>query len=504
MSPESPELPELPGLPGPRESPELPGLPEPERSRFHYAGVAGGGMSALAQFQAMVGGTATGSDRTFDRGGARRIRRALERAGVRIFPQDGSGIDSATDGLVVSTAVEETVPDVRAARAAGVPIFHRSELLAHLVDTRRTVAVAGTSGKSTVVAMIFELLRGAGLDPALVTGAELLLLEAEGYLGNAWVGASDLLIVEADESDGSLVRYAPAIGVLLNLEKDHKEMAEVRAMFGTFRSRSREAFVVGEGANLAHLRPGALVFGTGEAATSGVRAVEIRLRGETSEFTVDGIPFQVPLPGIHNVENALAAIATGRALGLTLPSMAPLLARLQGVARRLQSIGTARGILVVDDFAHNPSKLRAAIAAARLRKPGRLLAVYQPHGFGPTRFLRDELTEAFRTSLEPADRLWLLEIFYAGGTTTKDISSADLVTDLRALDVAAEFAPDRPALISRLAESAVPGDLILVMGARDPSLTDLLGSGAPWRRIGAASCTMPEKGGLPCRVYSTS
>jgi len=450
-------------------------MPDPAQSTFHYAGVAGSGMSALAQYQAMLGGTATGSDRVFDRGGAPAIRRALEKVGVRILPQDGTGVRPGCDALIVSTAVEESVPDVRSAREAGIPVMHRSEVLAWLTAARRTVAVAGTSGKSTVVAMIFELARGAGLDPSLITGGDLKVLAEQGYLGNAWAGASDLLVIEADESDGSLVRYAPAIGVVLNLDRDHKEVEEVRAMFDAFRQRTREAFVVGDGPNLAHLRSGATVFGTSQAAEAGgFRGTGIRLLADASEFTAAGVSFRVPAPGLHTVENALAALAACAAIGLPIAALASPLAGFSGVRRRFERVGMIAGVEVIDDFAHNPAKLKAAIAAARLRAPGRILAVFQPHGFGPTRFLRNELVEAFSAALRPEDQLWLLEIFYAGGTVSRDLSAADLVQDLRACGVQAEFAGSgREALATRLAEVARAGDLILVTGARDPSLTDL-------------------------------
>ena len=448
-----------------------PQLPAPERSHFFYAGVAGGGMSALAQFQALRGGRATGSDRTFDRGGASQIRRALERAGVGIVPQDGTGVGPDLDAVIVSTAVEDTVPDMRAARAHAIPVFHRSELLAAFAAAGRSIAVAGTSGKSTVVAMIFELLRAAGHDPSVISGAELLVLAERGYLGNAWAGSSDLVVIEADESDGSLVRYAPQVGVVLNLDKDHMEESEVRAMFDVFRARTRGRFVIGEGENLAHLRPEAIVFGTGSAAT--LRAEAIELGPEGSRFSVAGVRCELKVPGLHNVENALAALAAGQALDIPVAAMTPGLAGFRGVARRLERVGEARGVLVIDDFAHNPAKVRAAIDAVRLRKPGRILAVYQPHGFGPTRFLRHELVEAFATAFHGDDRLWLLDIFYAGGTATRDIASADLVVDLIRLGVAAEVAPSREELVERIARTARPGDLVLVMGARDPSLPEL-------------------------------
>ncbi|HWN80990.1 MAG TPA: cyanophycin synthetase, partial [Candidatus Udaeobacter sp.] len=204
-----------------------------------------------------------------------------------------------------------------------------------------------------------------------------------------------------------------------------------------------------------------------------VRATEIELAAERSRFVVDGVPVELPLAGIHNVDNALAALAAGRAIGVPVAELAPGLARFRGVARRLQRIGVARGVTVIDDFAHNPAKLQAAIAAVKLGRPRRVLAVYQPHGFGPTRFLRRELVAAFASALAPADRLWLLEIFYAGGNATRDLSSADLEAELAAGGTAAEFAPSREQLVARLVTEAGPGDVILIMGARDPSLPEL-------------------------------
>jgi len=451
--------------------------------RFHYAGVGGSGMSALAQFQVMSGGRASGSDRGFDRGERAEARAHLESLGIGVTPQDGSGIGDDCAALVVSTAVEEQVPDVAAARARRLPVIHRSELLAHFVADRRTIAVSGTSGKSSVVAMIFEILRGAGRDPSVITGGDLVALQREGLWGNAWAGQGDLLVIEADESDGSLVRYAPAVGVILNLQKDHKEMSEVAAMFATFRTRTLEGVVVGEAANLDDFARGpAMRFGLGD--TADVRGREVALQPAGSAFMVERTRFTLPVPGAHNVENALAAIAACRAVGLRLADMVAPLAAYAGVGRRFQSLGMARGIEVVDDFAHNPAKIAAALATAQARA-GRVLAIYQPHGYGPTRFLRPDFVETFATSLRPADRAWWLEVFYAGGTATRDFSAADIVAEIAARGAIAEFAPSREWLLERIAAEARAGDLVLVMGARDPSLTqfarallDRLGEGA--------------------------
>ncbi|BDU72560.1 L,D-transpeptidase family protein [Mesoterricola silvestris] len=436
--------------------------------RLHFAGAGGSGMSALAQF-AVREGPVSGSDRGFDQGRNPGGRALLEQAGVAILPQDGSGVQGAA-AVVYSTAVEEEVPDIREARRLGIPLLHRSELLAHYVGRYRTLAFSGTSGKSTSVAMAFEILRGAGRDPSVITGGDLRALRAQGLLGNAWAGGSDLLVIEADESDGSLVRYRPAVGVVLNLQKDHKAMEEVAAMFATFRAQAREAFCVGDAPNLEALAKDALVFGPGSRAD--LRCENVEEGPEGCAFTVRGVRFHVPVPGLHNVENALAAIAGCFSVGVPLPAMAAPLAGFQGVARRFQSLGTARGVEVVDDFAHNPAKIAASLRTARHRGT-RVLAVFQPHGFGPLRFLRREFVEAFAQGLRPGDRFWMLDVFYAGGTVTRDISSEDVVADIRAQGAPALHAPSREGLVATLAAEARPGDIVLIMGARDPSLTDL-------------------------------
>ena len=444
-------------------------IPDPKGpKRFHYAGLGGSGMSALAQFQMMTGGRASGSDRAFDRSERPEMRSEFEALGIAVLKQDGSGISPDCAALVVSTAVEEHVPDFAAAKAQGIPIIHRSELLAHFVAARRSIAITGTSGKSTVTAMVFEILRGSGADPSVITGGDLRLLQSQGLPGNAYAGASDLLVIEADESDGSLVRYAPAFGVILNLQRDHKEMNEVEAMFSTLRARVREVLVVGEDSNLDALAGASLRFGFSERAH--VRGQDIELLPDDSRFRVEETIFTLPVPGAHNVANALAAIAACRTLGVTLAEMVAPLAAFQGVARRFQSLGVARGVEVVDDFAHNAAKVAASLKTARLRAT-RILAVFQPHGYGPTRFLRHDFVETFARELSTDDLLWMLEIHYAGGTATRDLSSADIVAEIAARGVAAEFAPSRDWLVERIAREARPGDLVLVMGARDPSLT---------------------------------
>ncbi|MGE4249765.1 MAG: L,D-transpeptidase family protein [Parvibaculaceae bacterium] len=452
-------------------APDARSIPDPKgEGRFHYAGLGGSGMSALAQFQVMTGGKASGSDRAFDRGERATLRARLERVGCTVLPQDGSGLGPDCAALVVSTAVEDQVPDVVAARALAIPVIHRSELLAHFVAAHRSIAVTGTSGKSTVTAMIFAVLSGAGRDPSVIIGGDLPELSAQGLPGNAWAGRSDLLVVEADESDGSLVRYEPTVGVILNLQRDHKEMAEVAAIFATLRARAREALVVGDAENLDPLAGGALRFGLGPRAD--IRGEDVELHPGSSRFRVGDTHFELSVPGAHNVANALAAIATCHVLGVELQDMVDPLAGFSGIGRRFQSVGKARGVEVIDDFAHNGEKIAAAIRTAKLRAR-RVLAIYQPHGFGPTRFLRRDFVATFSRELGPDDRLFMLEVFYVGGTATRDFSSADIVAEIAALGPKAEFAPSREWLMDRIAQEARPGDLVLVMGARDPSLSEL-------------------------------
>jgi UDP-N-acetylmuramate--alanine ligase len=417
-----------------------------EGEKVHFIGAAGFGVSALAQFHVMGGGNATGSDRTFDAGGAAELRTKLETLGIEIFPQDGSALDGTHAYAVASTAIEKDNKDLDRVRALGLRLVHRADELEGHVAAHRTIAVAGTSGKSTVVAMIFEILESAGLSPSVITGGALTSLERRGFVGNAFRGKSDLLVVESDESDGTLVRYRPWLGVYLNISKDHQELADLERMFAEFRRNSTE-----------WLDAGALRAQSVEAGPAG------------SRFSVDGQSFSLPAPGLHNVENALAAIAACRKCGVTLSDCARALAGYQGVSRRFESVGATRGIEVIDDFAHNPVKVAAALAAAHLRAR-RVLAVFQLHGFAPARFMKAEFLDAFAASLAADDILWLPEIFYAGGTAAKDISAADYARELKARGKDVRFFADRAAIPADAAREARPGDLVLLMGARDPSL----------------------------------
>lgn len=440
--------------------------------KLHFVGVAGVGMSALAQLRALAGDSVGGSDRLADKDGLGDLGRRLESAGIKLFRQDGGGVDAALDRVIASTAIEDDNADLARARALGRPIVHRADELAALAASRRAVAVAGTSGKSTVTAMIFHALEACGRGPSLAAGAYLPSLRRKGLLGNAWSGASDLLVLEADESDGTLTRYAPSLGVLLNVSKDHKEPAELLELFRIFRRNSERLVVNADAPGLAEFEPGGLTFGF-EAGT--LRGRSLELAPDAVSFAVDGVRFKLPAPGRHNAENALAAAAACLELGVPLAETAAALESYETIGRRFEVVGRARGVEVVDDYAHNPEKLRAVFAAARLRSK-RVLAVFQLHGFGPARFMKAELLGAFRDVLGPEDALWLPDIYYAGGTTAKDISARDYADALAASGLRARHVPSRPAIVEEIAREARPGDLVLVLGARDATLSDLAAS----------------------------
>jgi len=448
--------------------PPTPPLSCETRGRVHFVGVAGAGMSALAAWRAAGGLPTSGSDRAFDRGDAADERARLAAWDVEIHPQDGRGIAGAAQ-VVCSGAVEAEIPDLVEARRRGVPLVHRAELLAAYAAESESVAVAGSSGKSTVTAMVFGILRAAGRDPGLLTGGELLALRDARRRGNAH-RASGPLVFEADESDGTLVRHAPHAAVVLNLHRDHMEPDAVLLQFRTLQRRTRGPVVVPLDPALAALREGALTFGFAPGAE--VRGEALRLHAEGSTFLLGGRRVHVPLPGRHNAANALAALATSRALQVPDEVAIEALGRFGGVLRRFEVVGRARGVTVVDDYAHNPTKIGAALRAAQ-GAGARVLALFQPHGFGPTRFMRAELVETLRAVLRPEDHLWLAPIYYAGGTVARDVSSADLVDDLRAAGRPAELLEDRAAFAPAAARLARAGDVVIVIGGRDPGLAAL-------------------------------
>ncbi len=436
---------------------------------IHFTGIFGSGMSALAQYLRFQGIMVSGSDRFHVSEDTAFIRRSLEGLGCSIVPQDGSGITGDTDAVCVSTAIEESNPDIAAASVRGIPVFHRSDLLSAIITGKKTIAVAGTSGKSTVTAMVFEFLTACDKSPSLISGAGLRRLEKQGLIGNAWTGGSDLLVVEADESDGTLVKYCPEAAVILNVSKDHKSVDEITKLFETLISHAPWTASNADDPILASL-PATVRFGRNGSASW--RPDREELLPTSVKLFRGGTEYHLPLPGIHNLENLRAALCVCERYECGQAALADAVKNYEGVARRFSVTRTKENVHVVDDFAHNPVKIAAVVLAARgLSK--RILAVYQPHGFGPTRFLKDDYIATFRTIFQQSDSLYLLPIYYAGGTAQKDISSQDIIDGLGPVAHRAQSVKDRDALLVKLKADAGPGDCVLLMGARDPSLPAL-------------------------------
>jgi len=421
-------------------------------------------MSALAQYLRWYGCTVSGSDRSLNDPDTAELRRHLERMECSLRAQDGTGLRPDTDLVVVSTAIESDNPDTAAAAARSLPVAHRSDVLAALVAAHRTIAIAGTSGKSTVTGLVFDCLDGCGMSPSVISGAALTSVAARGAYGNAWRGASDLLVVEADESDGTLVKYHPYLGVLLNVSLDHKSVDETTGMLRTLAEQSERVVVNADDDRCGEI-PHQVSFGVlhGDWRPDTVTGVVPDVR-----FVRSGVEFRCAMPGRHNLSNALAACAVSADLGCEPHAIAAALASAGSIARRFQVLPSRRGVTVIDDYAHNPAKIEAALRTAQQLSP-RVFAVFQLHGFGPARFMRRELSELFARAPRGADHVLLLPIYYAGGTVQRDISAADIAADCGQCDHAITAPADRSAALNNLATHANPGDLVLIMGARDPS-----------------------------------
>ncbi|MEW5945444.1 MAG: Mur ligase domain-containing protein [bacterium] len=440
---------------------------------YFFVGIGGTGMSALAQIVLRRGNEVWGSDRSRDRGLNRRLFNHLKKFGVRLFPQDGSGVVEGVDYVVASAAVEDTVPEMVSAKKFGIPVLRRAELLAEHFNGARGVAVGGTSGKSTTAAMTGWILHAAGRDPTVVNGAVMRNFEKTSPPGNAVIGTSDLFVIESDESDGSIALYNPAVSVVTNISKDHRPVPELRRLFRDFGRRASECVV----ANADCPEVSSLGFGKTKtfffsvSRSSDLKARDVRLDGLRSTFTAGGAVFRLKLPGLHNVYNALAAAAAAKAVGVAEAVSADALTRFEGVRQRFEVIGEAAGVTVVEDFAHNPEKI-AAILGALNPLGRRLLIVFQPHGYGPTAFLKDELVESLSSNMSDSDVLYMPEIYYAGGTAARTVSSRDIADAVRKNGRNAVFYADRRRIVTAIADEAKEGDMVLVMGARDPSLTD--------------------------------
>ncbi len=450
---------------------------------FFFCGIGGSGMLPLAQILAGRGATVAGSDRSRDQGRTPEKFAALEAQGFALFPQDGSGVVSKDQVLVASAAVEDTVPEIGRAKQLGCLRMSRAELNALLFNTSGTgLAVAGTSGKSTVTGMMGWILEATGREPTIMNGAVMKnFVTPERPLASAVVGSPSLYLSEVDESDGSIELYRPAVGVLLNVSLDHKSMEELRDLFGDFLERSAVAAINADDGEALALLPRAreaITFGIAQgAAQIGVVAGSVRDEPTRQSATVidrrDGSEHALSLavPGRHNLSNALAAISGAAAAGVSVAEAVAALAGYRGLARRFDIIGTSSsGVTVIDDFGHNPEKCAATLRTLKAH-PGRVIAFFQPHGYGPLRQMGRELAETFARGLGADDITILCDPVYFGGTVDRSQGSERIVKMIADAGGQAIHIPEREHCGAHIAQVTRPGDRVVVMGARDDTLT---------------------------------
>lgn len=448
-------------------------MKEPQHNSYFFCGIGGSGMSALAQLLASRGAEVSGSDRSFDRGETPAKFASLQEQGIRLCPQDGTGVTADTGALVVSTAIEDSVPDVRAAMDYGIPIKRRAEVLAEVFSSHTVrIAIGGTSGKSTVTGMLGHILQKLGKDPTVVGGAVTLGAASSGGLGNVIAGTGDICVIEADESDGSIELYYPSVSVLTNLTLDHLPMERLKELFRIFLERSDHSVV-----NIDDPGSGTLCPACGNLTTfslgnsdADLCAMEFEPRMNGCAFLLGEATVELRVPGRHNASNALAAVAACGAIGIDTIAAAMALSDFPGMKRRLETVGSANGVTVIDDFAHNPDKIAASLACLK-EFNGRTIVVYQPHGFAPTRLCRDGLIEAFAEGLDANDILIMPEIYYAGGTAAKDISSKELIEEIGSRNINSHYIPGRDHIADFIFGECKQGDRVIVMGARDDTLS---------------------------------
>ncbi len=453
------------------------------RGTIHFMGVSGAGMTPLAELVLRGGASVTGCDLAGGEG-----PEVLTRLGLRFTPgHDPSHIATAA-ALVVTSAVPADHPEVQAARERRVPVIKRAEALGQWVNEGRVVAVAGTHGKTTTTTLVTHVLVQAGLDPTGVVGGEVV-----GWGGNLRPGESDIFVVEADEYDRSFLTLRPGVAVITNMEADHLDtygdLQGVRGAFSSFVDRiapQGTLWVCGDdsGAARAGVRGGARTRSYGIGAGAQLRAVGVRTEGAGSRFEVveDGVSagrLRVPVPGMHNVRNALAAVGVGRTFGVDWDDIRAGLEGYAGVGRRYDVVGTAAEVQVVDDYAHHPTEIAATLATARRANPkARIVAVFQPHLFTRTR----DFHQAFGRSLGAADRVWVTDVYPAREPPLPGVTGALVARAVPPPPARTVYHADLSTLAAAVAEDLSPGDVCVVMGAGSieataPEILALLGGG---------------------------
>lgn len=436
----------------------------------HFIGIGGAGVSGLARVLHDRGITVTGSDLR-----ASRYATALEESGVRVYIGHAAENLGDPEVVVVSTAIPDSNPELIAARERGIPVWPRARMLAHLAGGDKTLAVAGTHGKTTTSSMLATVLGGMNLDPTFLIGGELNDIGA-----NARCGSGGYYVVEADESDGSFLFMNPFLSIITNMEADHLDhygsFEEIVETFAEFIEKTDPAGVVVVSADDPGLTALALERSPSRVVTYGfsdgadVRCSALEREGLGHRFTVtfpDGthVPALVRVPGEHNVVNATGVLAGLWALGLDPAAAVGPLSGFEGVRRRFDHIGEVGGVLVVDDYAHHPTEVRATLKGARAAGFERILVVFQPHRYSRTQALVDDFGACF----EHADRVVLMDVYGAGETPIPGVSGKTLVDAMLQTNPRAEVAyfPHRGDIESYVASRVRSGDLVLTMGAGD-------------------------------------
>ena len=444
--------------------------------KVSFCGISGSGMSALAQVLKLKGYDVSGSDRSFDQGKDEKNKQALQSIGIKIFPQDGSAIQPDTDCLYVSTAVEDSIADVKKALTMGIDIKKRSDLLAEIFQqSEYGIAVGGTSGKTTVTAMIGFMLDKLNHKPTVINGGLLKNYASQKGIPNVILNDnSNICVVEADESDGSIEKYYPYISVVNNITIDHKSIDELQVLFSNFVKKAKKGAVV----NLDCQNSEVLLTQNKNVVTFSIKnpnadiyLSDIKPIKDGVEYKLGNNKYTLKLTGAFNVANVACTMAVGKLLDIDSDSIAKALEDFIGTKRRLDIIGTKNNITVIDDFAHNPDKVAASMSALKDYE-GRLLVMFQPHGFSPMRMMGKNIMESFAKYMQKQDMLFVPEIFYVGGSVTRDISSKDLTDYAKTLGVNANFYQTREQIKEVIISLAKPEDRIVIMGARDNSLPD--------------------------------
>ncbi len=435
--------------------------------KIFFSGIGGSGVSAIAGFTADRGLAVSGSDRLFDINPEHQVCRRLKSKGIRIFPQDGTGIDVSYDLAVFSTAVEKTNPDFIKAEKLGIPIKTRPDYLAEIVSKFETVAVAGTSGKSTTSGMLAFLMQKLGMEPNFIGGGRVKQFKTAENPGNYLTGSSCMLVVEACESDGTIVSYRPAYSIISNLALDHHPVNETAEMFEKLSSNTAGFVVIGgDDKNLASCSIGKAVKFSIDTK-SDYPAEDVDYNPFKTLFTVNGQRFNLSLPGKYNLYNALACVALLSELGFPLMKISEALTEFLGIERRFDIHLDDGNHLVIDDYAHNPHKI-VSLMKTMQGISEKVCYIFQPHGFGPTRLMKDGYIETFSANLREADHLFLLPIYYAGGTSSRDISSGDIAEGVATSGRSVEVIDNRDDFLSL----PLRWDSYVVFGARDDSLSD--------------------------------